>query len=58
MTASADRVTKYLELEAELQRVRPDPGTPEYESYLDRLEDIWYTMTPDERQRTRERVEA
>ena len=48
----------YLELEAELQRVRPDPGSDEYGSYLDRLEDLWYTMTPDERQRTREREET
>ena len=58
MTPPVDRVARYLELEAELQRVRPDPGSDEYGSYLDRLEDLWYTMTPDERQRTREREET
>ncbi|NBR00776.1 MAG: hypothetical protein EBT97_10075 [Actinobacteria bacterium] len=44
-----DRVRRYQELEAELRRVRPDPGTPEYLSNMDRLEDLWYSMTPDER---------
>ena len=51
MTPPVDRVARYLELEAELQRVRPDPGTPDYDRYMDRLEDLWYSMTPEERKR-------
>jgi len=47
------RVRQYRELEDELRRVRPDPGTPEYLSYMDRLEDLWYSMTPDERREAR-----
>jgi len=48
-----DRVRHYRDLEDDLQRVRPDPGTPEYLSYMDRLEDLWYSMTPDERREAR-----
>ena len=51
MNRMSDRAAEYAALEAEFQQVRPDHGTPDYDRYMDRLEDLWYSMTPEERKR-------
>jgi hypothetical protein len=46
-----DRAAGYAVIEADFRQVRPDPGTPDHDRYMNRLEDLWYSMTPEERKR-------
>ena len=43
-----DRIARFRALEAEFWRHRPNHGTKAYYRYVDRLEDIWCSMTPRE----------
>ncbi len=48
------RVREYLDAEARMVKLRPD--NPEYGLWEERMEDLWYSMTPAERNQVRNGV--
>lgn len=49
-----DRIRDYFNVEFALAASNAQPDTPEYDAYMDSLESMWYSMTHEERQETKQ----